>query len=94
MRWSSCWRLRSEWCGPTGQGGSLPDLRQQAQELQSRFADHDALNATPEAEETRELAGQLRLYVRAADAVLLPRLSELPDDELVRLGEDMRQVMG
>ena len=74
---------------------AVEQIRRRQQQVVDRLRDHDTLtpdDVSPHAIE--EAIGLASAHLRAVDDVVVPLLERLPADERMRLGEDLRQVMG
>lgn len=75
--------------------GAVAEVRRRQDELIGKLGHHDALTADDispqQVEDVIELAAE---HLRVVDTVVVPLLESLPADERMRLGEDLRQVMG
>lgn len=74
---------------------ALEDVRRAQQELLDLLGEHDAFTAegvTPE--QVGDVVEHAAAHLRQVDVVVLPLLEQLPADERMRLGEDLRQVKG
>ena len=76
-----------------GQGAAV-EVGQRQQELMDRLSRYDQLNADVSADEVRAAVDAAAEQLRTVDDVIVPLLRQLPADERMRLGEDLRQVMG
>ena len=77
-----------------GGAGIAAEVGARQQELMDRLAPYDRLNAEVSAEEVRACVDAAEEHLRSVDDVVVPLLRQLPADERMRLGEDLRQVTG
>lgn len=77
-----------------GGEGSTAEVAQRQQELMDLLGRYDELNADVTADEVRSAVDAAAEQLRTVDDVVVPLLQQLPADERMRLGEDLRQVMG
>jgi len=78
-----------------GGAEALVEVRRGQQELRERISAHDSF--TVEHVDPQDVAEAVALATRhfaAVDDTVVPLLEQLPADERMRLGEDLRQVMG
>ena len=73
---------------------ALDRLRAGQGPLVARLQEQDELTSEAAPEQVRETVELARQHLRAVDEVVLPVLEQLPAPERMRLGEDLRQVMG
>ena len=69
-------------------------VRARSGELVARLQEQDALNSDAPPEQVRETIELARAHLQAVDEAVVPLLRELPAAERMRLGEDVRQVVG
>ena len=74
---------------------ALAEVRREQQELLDVLSEHDAFTADGvPPEQVGDVVARTAAHLRQVDAVVLPLLEQLPADERMRLGEDLRQVKG
>ena len=74
---------------------ALEQVRREQQELLDLLGEHDAFTADGiPPEQVRDVVARAAAHLERVDSVVLPLLEQLPADERMRLGEDLRQVKG
>jgi hemerythrin superfamily protein len=74
--------------------GAAVEVGTRQQELMDRLSPYDELNTGVAADEVRACIAAVTEHLRTVDDVVVPLLQQLPADERMRLGEDLRQVTG
>jgi hemerythrin superfamily protein len=75
--------------------GSVEEVRRRSQEVVRRLQRYDEMTADDlPPGDVAEVVDLTSEHLRTVDAVVLPLLEQLPAEERMRLGEDLRQVMG
>lgn len=77
-----------------GGEGSKAEVAQRSQELMDLLSRYDELNTDVTPDQVRSAVDAAAEHLGTVDDVVVPLLRQLPADERMRLGEDLRQVMG
>ena len=74
--------------------GAAEDVRLRSEELVARLREQDEFTSGASPEQVCAAAQAVGDHLRRVDEAVVPLLAQLPPDERMRLGEDLRQVMG